>query len=71
MTFREQRFRNECQGIIHMLPYSFGPIFIRFVGGFEDIPKIVLQLIDNFETTLEHSECKVMKQECTGWNVVH
>ena len=50
-----------------MLPYSFGPIFIRFVGGFEGIPKIVLQLIDNFETTLETQQ---MQSNETGMHRV-
>lgn len=32
VTFREQRFRNECQGNVHMLSYSCGPIFVSFIG---------------------------------------
>lgn len=43
----------------------------QFHWGFAYILKIILQLFDNFQTTLgpqpTQNECKIMKEECTGW----
>lgn len=43
----------------------------QFHWGFAYILKIILQLFDNFQTTLgpqpAQNERKIMKEECTGW----